>query len=153
MRGYGVSRRYIDVCYRDMFSVINVYLDNLKFCVVCINSRRYVRCNEFNVVSNECNEPTSCPGQHIGAYCCDVMYFECFGFRGELCLLNCDDVCMCVVNKQFQLIEFVSESVYVDLQYDEISLTFTAGSVCFCGVSSPVIVLGLFVRLSYYPML
>ena len=33
--------------------------------------------------------------------------------------------------------EYVSESVYVDLQYDEISLTFTAGSVCLCGVSSP----------------
>ena len=37
---------------------------------------------------------------------------------------------MCVVNKQFELLEFVSESGYVDLQYDEISLTFTARSVC-----------------------
>ena len=52
-------------------------------------------------------------------------------------------------NKQFELIEFISESVYVDLQYDEISLTFTAGHACLCGVSSPVVVLGLFVRLSY----
>ena len=76
------------------------------------------------------------------------MYFWCFGFRGELGFLNCDDVCMCVVNKQFELLEFVSESVYVDLQYDEISLTFTAGPVCLCGVSSHVVVLGLFVRLS-----
>ena len=73
----------------------------------------------------------------------------CFGFRGELGFLNCDDVCMCVVNKQYELLKFVSESVYADLQYDEISLTFTAGSVCLCGVSSPVVVLGLFVRLSY----
>ena len=64
VRGCGVSRRYIDVCYCDMFSVVNVYLDHLKFCVVRINRR-----------------------------------------------------------------EFVSESVYVDLQYDDISLTFTAGSV------------------------
>ena len=47
------------------------------------------------------------------------MYFWCFGFRGELGFLNCDDVCMCVVNKQFELLEFVSESVYGDLQYDE----------------------------------
>ena len=47
-----------------------------------------------------------------------------FGFRGELGFLNCYDVCMCVVNKQFELLEFVSESVYVALQYDEISLTF-----------------------------
>ena len=44
----------IDVCYCDMFSVVNVYLDHLKFCVVCINSRRYVCCSECNVVSNEC---------------------------------------------------------------------------------------------------
>ena len=55
---------------------------------------------------------------------------------------------MCVVNKQFDPLEFVSESVYVDLQYDEISLTFTAGHVCLCGISSFVVVLGLFVRLS-----
>ena len=145
--GCGVSSRYIDVCYYYyyMFSVVNVYLDHLKFCVVCINSRRYVYCSECNVVSNECNEPTSCLVQPIGAHCCEVM---CFGFRGELGFQNCDDVCMCVVNKQFELIEFVSESVYVDLQYDEISLTFTAGPVCLCGVSSPVVVLGLFVRLS-----
>ena len=125
VRGCGVSRRYIDVCYCDMFSVVNVYLDHLKFYVVCINSRRYVCCSECDVVSNECNEPTS-----------------------FLNFLNCHDVCMCVVNKQFELLEFVSESVYVDLQYDEISLTFTAGPVCLCGVSSPVVVLGLFVRLS-----
>ena len=85
--------------------------------------------------------------QPIGAHGCEVMYLGCFGFMGELGFLNCDDVCMCVVNKQFELLEFVSESVYVDLQYDEISLTFTAGSGCLCGISSLVVVLGLFVRL------
>ena len=74
--------------------------------------------------------------------------FGVLALGGEFGFLNCDDVCMCVVNKQFELLEFVSESVYVDLQYDEISLTFTAGPVCLCGVSSPVVVLGLFVRLS-----
>ena len=46
----------------------------------------------------------------------EVVYFWCFDFRGELGFLNCDDVYMCVVNKQFELLEFVSESVYVDLQ-------------------------------------
>ena len=25
-----------------MFSVVNVYLDHLKFCVVCINGRRFI---------------------------------------------------------------------------------------------------------------
>ena len=44
-RGCGVSRRYIDLCYCDMFSVVNVYLDHLKFYVVCINSRRSVVVN------------------------------------------------------------------------------------------------------------
>ena len=41
VRGCAVSRRYINLCNCDMFSVINVYLDHLKFCVVCINDRRY----------------------------------------------------------------------------------------------------------------
>ena len=40
--GCPVSRRYIDVCYCDVFSVVNVYLDHLKLCVVCINGRRYM---------------------------------------------------------------------------------------------------------------
>ena len=54
---------------------------------------------------------------------------------------NCDDICMCVVNKQFELLEFVFDSVYVDLQYDEIGLTCTGGSVslcCVCGRLWPV---------------
>ena len=49
---------YMHVCNCDLFSVVNVYLDHLKFCVVCINGRRYVCCSECNVVSNECNEYT-----------------------------------------------------------------------------------------------
>ena len=135
MHGCGVSRRYIDVCYCDMFSVVNVYLDHLKFCVVCIHGRRYVCCDEWYVVSNECDEPTSSLVQSICAHCFEVMYFGCF--RGELGFLNCDGICMCVVNKQFELLKFVFDSVYVDLQYDEITLTFTAWSVCLCSVCSP----------------
>ena len=73
VRGCGVSKRYIDVCYCDMFSVFNVYLDHLKFCVVCINSRRYICCSECDGVSNECNEPTSCLVQPIGAHCWEVI--------------------------------------------------------------------------------
>ena len=91
MRGCAVSRRYIDVCNCDMFRVVNVYIDHLMFCVVCINSRRYVCCGECYVVSNECDEPTSCLVQLIGAHCCEVMYFGCFGFWGELGFLNCDE--------------------------------------------------------------
>ena len=40
-----VSRRYIDDCNCDMFSIVSVYLDYLKLCVVCINDRRYVCCS------------------------------------------------------------------------------------------------------------
>ena len=90
--------------------------------------------------------------QPIGSDCCEVIYFGCFGFRGELGFLNCDDVCMCVVNKQFELLQFVFDSVYVDMQYDEISLTFTAGSVSMCCVCAHVVVFVLSVRLSWYPM-
>ena len=59
---------------------------------------------------------------------------------------------MCVVNKQVELLEFVFDSVNVDLQYDKISLTFTAGSVSLCCVDSHVVVFGLSVRLSLYSM-
>ena len=111
-----------------------MYLDQLKFCVVCIDGRRYVCCSECNVVSNECNEPSSCLVKSIGTHGGEVMYFGCVCFRGELGFLKCGDICMCVVNKQFELLEFVFDSVYVDLQYDEIYLTFTAG-MCPCVVS------------------
>ena len=57
MCGCAVSRRYVDVCYCDMFSVVNVYLDHLKLCGVCVYGPRYVCCGGCYVVSNECDEP------------------------------------------------------------------------------------------------
>ena len=75
-----------------MFSVVNVYLDHLKVCVVCNNGRRYVCCSECNVVSNECIEPTSCIVQPIGTHVGEVKNFECVCFRGELDFLNCNDI-------------------------------------------------------------
>ena len=74
---------------------------------MCIDGRRYVCCSECNAISNECNEPTSCLVQPIDTYGGEVMYFGCVCFRGELGFLNCDDICMCFVNKQFELLEFV----------------------------------------------
>ena len=71
------------------------------------------------------------------------MHYGSVSFRGELGFLNCDDICMCVVNKQFELIEFV---------FVEISLTSTAGSVSLWCVSSHVVNFCLSVRLSWYPM-
>ena len=79
-----------------MFSVVNVYLDHLKFCVMCIGGRRYVCCSECNVVSNECNEPISCLVRPIGTHGGEVMYCGCLCFRGELGFLNCNDICTCV---------------------------------------------------------
>ena len=90
--------------------------------------------------------------QPISAHGGEVMYFGSFCFRDELVFLNCYDICMCVVNKQFELPEFVFNSVYVDLKYNYISVTFTVGSVFLYGVCSHVVVLGLSVRLSWYSM-
>ena len=114
--------------------------------------RKYVSCSECYVVSNECNEPTPCLVQPIGTHGGEVMYCGCVCLRGEFGFLNCDYICMCVVNKQFWLLEFVIDSVYIDLQYDEISLTFTAGSVSLWCVCSNVVVFGLSVTLSWYHM-
>ena len=62
--------------------------------------------------------------QPIGAHVGEFMYFGSCCFRGELGFLNCDDICICVVNKS------CLDSVYVDMQYGEIDLTFTVGYVC-----------------------
>ena len=57
--------------------------------------------------------------QPNGTHGREVMYFVCVCFRGELGFLNCDDICMCVVNEQFELFKFVFDSVYVNQQYDD----------------------------------
>ena len=56
------------------------------------------------------------------------------------------------MNKQFELLEFVFDSVYADLQYDEISFTFTAVTVSLCCDCGHVVIFSLSVRLSWYPM-
>ena len=84
VRVCAVSRRYINVCNCDIFSVVNVYLDHLKLCVVYIDGRRYVCCNECNVVSNECNKPTSCLVQTIGMHGGEMMYFGVLALRVSL---------------------------------------------------------------------
>ena len=52
VRSCVVSRRYIYLFNCDVFSVVNVYIDHLKFCVVCINGQWYVCCS----ISDECDE-------------------------------------------------------------------------------------------------
>ena len=75
-----------------------------------------------------------------------------FYFRGELGFLNCDDICMCVVHNQFDLLKFIFDSVYDGLQYDYIYLIFTAVAVSLCCVCSHVVDFSLSVRLSWYLM-
>ena len=40
--GCAVSSRYIDVCNFDMFSVVNVYRDHLKLCVLMVEGMSVV---------------------------------------------------------------------------------------------------------------
>ena len=60
VHGCAVSRRYIDVCYCEIFSVVNVYLDYLKFCVVCINGRMYVCRGECYLMGVMSQPPALC---------------------------------------------------------------------------------------------
>ena len=108
-----VSRRYIDVCYCDMFSVVNVYLE--KFYVVCINSPVLV-----NVMLSEMSPPPALC--NIGAHDVKLCIF------GVLALGVTWFPCMCVVNKQFELLEFVSESV--DLHMMNFSHFYLGLCVC-----------------------
>ena len=86
VRGCAVSRRYIHVCNCDMFSVVNVYLDHLKLCVLMVEG--------MSVVVNVTLSLMSVIVQPIGTHDGEVMYFGCVCFRVELGFLNCDDICM-----------------------------------------------------------
>ena len=62
----------VNVCNCDMFSVVNVYLDHLKFCVICIDGQRYVVVNVMLSLMSVRN-PTSCLVQPIGTHGGEVM--------------------------------------------------------------------------------
>ena len=69
--------------------------------------------------------------QLIVAHCCEVMYFGCFYFRSELGLLNCDDICMCVVHEQFELLGFVLSPFMLNCSMMRLlSLLLLGMSVC-----------------------
>ena len=75
-----------------------------------------------------------------------------FCFRGKFGFLNCDDNGLCVVNKQFEPLEFISNYIYVGLKYNDNSLTFATESACYDCLCSHVVVIGMSVRLSWYPV-
>ena len=58
MRGCPVSRRYIHICKRDMFSAVNMYHDHLGFYVTCING--VVVCH--NQVRRQVSQGSRCRG-------------------------------------------------------------------------------------------
>ena len=60
VRGCGVSRRYIDVCYCDMFSVVNVYLDHLKLCVLIVEGMSVVVNVMLSLMSVMSSPPALC---------------------------------------------------------------------------------------------
>ena len=62
------------------------------------------------------------------------MYFGCVCFRGEFGFLNCDDICMCVANYQFELLVFVFYSVYLTCMMRFLSLLLLG--LCPCVVSA-----------------
>ena len=124
-----------------------MYLDHLKFCVVCINYMSVVVNVMLSLMSVMSPPPALC---NLSAR--TVVKLWCVCFRDELGYLNCEAICMCVVNKKYELFEFVFDSVYVDLHNDQISLPFTDGSVSLCCVCSHVVVFGLSVSLSWYPV-
>ena len=78
-----------------------------------INGRRHVCYSECNVVSDECGEPTPCLLQPVAAHGGKVLYCWSVCLRSELGFLNYDDISMCIVNKQFEPLELVFDSVYV----------------------------------------
>ena len=58
------------------------------------------------------------------------MYFGCVCFRGQPDFLNCDDVCMCVVIKQFELLNLFMLTCSM-MRF----LSFLLLGLCPCGVS------------------
>ena len=57
VRGCAVSKRYINVCNCDMFGVVNVYLDHLKFYQVLNNVIITVNSLELNVLRIQLQRP------------------------------------------------------------------------------------------------
>ena len=97
--GCAVSRRYIDVCYCDMFSVVNVYLDHLKFvlCVLMVEGMSVVVNVMVSLMSVKSPPHVLC-NLSVHTVVSEVMHFGCFSLRGGPSFLNCDDICMGVGN-------------------------------------------------------
>ena len=68
-------------CNSDVFRVVNMYHDHLKFYVVCINGRRYVYCSEYYILMIN-SPPALC---NLSLRTAVKLYnVSVFSFRGEL---------------------------------------------------------------------
>ena len=103
-----------------------LYLDYLRLCVLI----HYLLITIVNVMLSlpSVMSPPTC--RPIGAKDSKVIYFGSFCFSGELGFLNCDDICMCVVNKQFEFPWFIFISVYFTSITRFLSLVLLALCAC-----------------------
>ena len=67
----------------------------------------------------------------IGAHGGKILNFGRFYFWGELGFLNCDDICMCVVNNQFELVLIPCMLICKIIRF----LSFILLVLCACMVS------------------
>ena len=73
-----------------------------------------------------------------------------FLFSGELGFLNCNNICMCIVNKQFVLLECVLILFMLTCSMMRFPSLLLLG---LCGVCSHLIkIFGVSVRLFWYPV-
>ena len=102
VRGCAVSRMFaLVMCF--VLLICTLTISSSVLCVLMVED--IVCCSECNVVSDECDEPTTCLCDLLVRTVVKLCTFE-VCFRGELTFLNCDDICMCAVNKQFELLQF-----------------------------------------------
>ena len=91
----------------DVFSVVNVYLDYLTFWVVCIwfEDMSVLVNVMLSLTSLMSTPPDLChlSERTVVKFC----ILGVFALGVQLGFLNCDDICTCVVNKQFVLLEFL----------------------------------------------
>ena len=137
-------------CLRcDRCSVVNVYLVHLKFCVLMVECMSVVVNVMLSLISVLSTPHALC---NLSARTMVKLCTVCVFALGVSLVFRIGMISMHVVNKQFELLEFIFDSAYVDLQYDENSLTFTTGSVSLFCVCSHMVVFSLSVRLSWCPI-
>ena len=133
------------ILYRVLKYVVCLYKGCDRCCVFCLYCDAWsCRCSCMGSMSVR-HADGVCLCASCGSSQCSVLHDMQFVNAGRGCKRR-------PYGTEFELLEFVFDSVYVDLQYNEISLTFTAGPVLLGCVCGHVDVFGLSVRLSWYPM-